>query len=94
MDEAEQLANWNDEARIACQFSFRCPQTWERLALTKNPSIRDCSECERDVHLALTEEDFRRHGQEGHCVAVRVLTSAGWFVHGIGNVAVRPLSGS
>ena len=25
------------------------------------------------MHLALTAEDFRRHGEEGQCVAVRVL---------------------
>ncbi len=35
--------------------------------------IRHCPECNRNVHLALTEEDFRRHADGGHCVAVRVL---------------------
>jgi hypothetical protein len=94
MGKSEQPANWNDEAHIACQFSFRCPQTWGRLTLTENPGIWHCSECGRDVHLALTQADFRRYGEEGHCVAVRVLTSTGWFVHGVGNVAVRPFSES
>jgi hypothetical protein len=65
-------------ARIACQFAFRCPQTWQRLTPTENVGIRHCSECGRDVHLALTEEDIRRYGEEGHCVALRVLTTTGW----------------
>lgn len=64
---------WNDEARIACQFAFKCPKTWDRLTPTAHTYIRHCSACERDVHLAQTEEDFRRHAEGGHCVAVRVL---------------------
>ncbi len=41
--------------------------------LTIIAGIRHCPECNWDVHLALTEEDFRRHADGGHCVAVRVL---------------------
>lgn len=37
-----------------------------------NPTIRHCLECDRDVYLVLIEEDFRRHGETGHCVAVPV----------------------
>ena len=64
---------WNEEAIIDCQLAFRCPRTWGQLAPTKAKGIRHCSECERDVHLALTAEDFRQHAEEGQCVAVRVL---------------------
>ena len=64
---------WNDEATIACEFAFKCPKTWGQLTPTEAEGIRHCSECDRDVHLALTEEDFRRHADGGHCVAVRVL---------------------
>ncbi len=64
---------WNDPARISCEFVFKCPRTWERLAPTEQANIRHCSECNRDVHLVLSEEDFRRHGKEGHCMAVKVL---------------------
>ena len=71
-DEHNRPLAWNDEARISCAFSFKCPKTWDRLTPTANASIRHCSECDRDVHLALTEEDFRRHAEEGQCVAVRV----------------------
>lgn len=64
---------WNETARIACDFSFRCPKTWEHLSPTDNVGIRHCPECNRDVHLALTEQDFREYAMKGRCVAVRVL---------------------
>ena len=64
---------WNDEAVIECRLTFRCPRTWGQLTPTKTEGVRHCSECERDVRLALTAEDFRRHAEEGQCVAVRVL---------------------
>jgi hypothetical protein len=89
MDESEEPENWNDEARIACQLAFRCPQTWDRLTLTENAGIRHCSECDRDVHLALAQADFRRYGEEGHCVAVRVLTTTGRLGYAVGNEEVR-----
>ena len=73
-DDNCQPVAWNGEARISCDFSFKCPKTWERLSPTDITSIRHCPECERDVHLALTEEDFRRHAEGGHCVAGRVMT--------------------
>jgi len=63
---------WNDDARIECQLSFKCPRTWGKLTPTETEGIRHCSECDRDVHLALTEINFRRHADDGHCVAVRV----------------------
>ncbi len=64
---------WNDEAKISCAFRFKCPKVWDNLQPTQHEGIRHCPECDRDVHLALTEADFRRHADEGHCVAVRVL---------------------
>lgn len=67
--------NWNEAINISCRFRFKCPQLWDRLLQTDVEGIRHCPECERDVHLALTEEDFRRHSEEGRCVAVRVLQS-------------------
>ena len=64
---------WNETARIACNFSFRCPRAWDHLSLTDNADIRHCLECDRDVYLALTEQDFRQYANEGRCVAVKVL---------------------
>lgn len=73
IDKQGQPAAWNSEARISCKLSFKCPRTWAQLSITDTVSIRHCPACDRDVHLALTEEDFRRQAEGGHCVAVRVL---------------------
>jgi hypothetical protein len=77
MDEMFDSLPWNDPARISCEFAFKCPKTLQRLRLTGDPNVRHCPECDRDVHLALTESDFRRHVEERHCVAVRVLRPEG-----------------
>jgi hypothetical protein len=71
-DDHSQSLNWNDTTRISCDFTFKCPKTWEWLIQTENATVRHCSECDRDVYLVLTEEDLRRHGEAGHCVAVSV----------------------
>ena len=82
---------WNDEAKISCAFRFKCPKVWDNLRPTQQEGIRHCPECNRDVHLALTEEDFRRHADEGQCVAVRVLhpvlsAEDGRDAHVVGNL--------
>ncbi len=63
---------WNDEGQVKCRFQFICPQQWSLLRQTDKDGVRHCLECHRDVYLALTEKDFRRHSQEGRCVAVPV----------------------
>jgi hypothetical protein len=69
--------SWNEEARIGCRFHFKCPQLWSRLQPTPAESVRHCPECDRDVYLALTEEDFRRHSEDGWCIAVPVSRERG-----------------
>lgn len=61
---------WNDDAQIACRFAFTCPQQWSQLQPTETDDVRHCAACDRDVHLALTEADLRRHCEQGHCIAV------------------------
>lgn len=68
---------WNEEGRIRCRFEFTCPQFWSRLQPTDKDDVRHCAECDREVHLALSEEAFRRHSKEGRCVAVRVVREDG-----------------
>ena len=65
--------SWNEKARISCRFRFKCPQVWDRLQPTGLKGVRHCPECRRDVYLAVTEEDFRKHSDEGRCIAVPVL---------------------
>jgi hypothetical protein len=64
--------DWNDEGRIRCEFTFKCPKVWNRLQTTADEGVRHCSECDRHVYLVLNKEEFRRHRQAGHCVAVSV----------------------
>lgn len=61
---------WNDEAQITCRFAFTCPQQWSKLQPTEQADVRHCAACNRDVHLALTEVDLRRHCEQGHCIAL------------------------
>jgi hypothetical protein len=63
---------WNEAARIRCQFTFKCPQIWDRLTLTGKEGIRHCSACDRDVYLVVSEEDLQRHAEARHCVAVKI----------------------
>lgn len=67
--------SWSEEAWISCQFRFKCPQLWDCLQPTGVEGVRHCPECRRDVYLALTERDFRKHSDEGRCIAVPVLQS-------------------
>lgn len=90
--------SWNEEARIACSFRFKCPKVWQLLQPTAVQDIRHCPECQRDVHLALTEETFRKHSDEGRCIAVPVLLNssegnASEPIYWIGEV-VAPYNGS
>ena len=64
---------WNDEVQIRCRFQFTCPQQWSRLQPTEKDDERDCAECDRDVHLALTEADVWRFSEQGRCIAVPVV---------------------
>jgi hypothetical protein len=64
---------WNADTRIACAFSFQCPQTWDRLSPTLDPIIRHCATCDRDVQLVQTEADLRSSGEQGACVAVPIV---------------------
>ena len=74
--------NWNDEARIRCEFTLRCPKVWNRLQRTAVEGVRYCSECDRDVFLVLTEKDLQRYANAGHCVAIPVKGEgeSDWYV--------------
>ncbi len=69
--------NWNEEARIACHFLFKCPQKWDRLQPTAEEGVRHCHECDRDVHLVLTEEEFRQYSEDDRCITVLVSRERG-----------------
>ena len=68
----EHTMSGNEKARISCRFSFKCPRSWDRLQPTAEEGVRHCHECDRDVHLALSDADVRRFSEQGRCIAVPV----------------------
>ncbi len=54
-----------------CAFTFKCPQTWEQLSQTDEKNVRFCGQCESNVHLCNTDEEFLQHVQNRHCIAIR-----------------------
>ena len=53
-----------------CEFAFKCPRVWERLALTGKDDERHCTSCEKVVYLCVDDESLTQHVEAGHCVAV------------------------
>ena len=68
-----------------CEFAFKCPRVWERLAATENDNERHCASCEKLVYLCEDDATLAFHVQAGHCVAIEDAISAGSMV--IGRVA-------
>jgi len=50
-------------------FEFICPERWDNLEPTDDPSIRSCSQCERNVYKATNKAKLLEFGKEGKCVA-------------------------
>jgi uncharacterized protein (TIGR02996 family) len=61
-----------DQAPIeACvQFSFACPQRWEKLTPTGNDRVRFCDSCQKQVYHCNTVLEGQRHARRGNCVAI------------------------
>jgi len=67
---------WDPAIKVKCEFKFKCPKVWDLLEPTQVDGVRHCPACDRDVHLAMTEEDLRTHASQGHCVAVPLQASS------------------
>jgi uncharacterized protein (TIGR02996 family) len=52
------------------RFTFRCPNAWETLAPTSDPTVRHCAECAREVFLCATPKEVADRARAGECVAV------------------------
>ena len=46
-----------------------CPQQWEALTPTDQPSVRHCGQCNENVYLCSTDDETLSHARAGHCVA-------------------------
>ena len=55
--------------RALRDFQRVCPQQWEALTPTDQPSVRHCGQCDHDVYLCSNDEETLSHARAGHCVA-------------------------
>ena len=53
-----------------CQFLFECKARWSNLIKTGDKNIRFCRQCQKDVHLCITDESFAKAISFNHCVAI------------------------
>lgn len=51
-------------------FDFRCPRSWESLNPTNEADVRYCEQCQQNVTLCSSPDEFVRLGNAGQCVAV------------------------
>lgn len=59
-----------NEKIVNCDFVFKCPQAWDKMAETENEGIRFCGECQKNVYFADSPEVLNQLSREGKCVAV------------------------
>lgn len=60
----------SDEVRN-CEFSFKCPKTWDALEVTPVPTQRYCEECQQIVHYCKTANELQWAIVRNLCVAVK-----------------------
>jgi hypothetical protein len=62
---------------IRCTFKFKCPKTWNELAVTEDNAVRFCTHCESNVHWVDDEAQLLVFAKEGACVAFNAPASTG-----------------
>lgn len=50
-------------------FKKKCPERWENLVTTEDPSVKHCKSCQREVFLCESDEETMAHAEQGHCIA-------------------------
>lgn len=53
-----------------CQFLFECKAKWTDLIKSEDKNIRFCDQCQKDVHLCLTDESLIKAISFNYCVAI------------------------
>lgn len=54
----------------ASTFEYGCPERWEQMLHTTDPTCRHCEVCDADVHFVSDLQEARDHASRGHCVAL------------------------
>ena len=47
-----------------------CPMDWDALDPSADPAIRHCNQCDQDVHLCTTADQFIERAKHNECVAL------------------------
>jgi hypothetical protein len=61
---------WNCPTLSLPLLSYECPQSWDALPETADPTLRHCPACKQVVRLCQTPEEFIEAGERGECVAI------------------------
>lgn len=53
-----------------CQFAFKCDAVWENLEEKRNPKIRFCPTCSKNVYLCEGDTELSDNMIKNRCVAI------------------------
>ena len=53
-----------------CQFAFKCDAVWENLEQKRNPKVRFCSTCSKNVYLCEDDAELYDNVVKNRCVAI------------------------
>ncbi len=54
---------------INCEFEYKCDFDWDLLSKTKDPQIRFCNQCKKQVKLCLSNDEIDLAWETGTCIA-------------------------
>jgi uncharacterized protein (DUF1810 family) len=54
---------------INCEFSYKCPTDWDKLAKTNHINVKYCSECDNSVTLCRNQKEVDIASEKGICIA-------------------------
>lgn len=60
-------------------FEFRCPLTLDDLQKTDSPNVFFCGECQNNVYLCESKEEFDQLAQAKRCTMVHAGLYNSWF---------------
>lgn len=55
-----------------CTFAYRCDRQWSKLKKTRDPDVRYCGDCQREVFFCHTDAALVEAIALNRCVAINV----------------------
>jgi len=59
----------HEQEFLNCELEFECAQNWFELEPTNKPGIKHCKQCQKDVHLCMTQEELDQAIDQRYCIA-------------------------